>query len=68
MRLASLLTAIAGRVRLLAVLAVLLGLGAAPALAQTPCPANFEGQTAPITCMCSAQAVAGTGTVWGTGV
>jgi predicted nucleic acid-binding Zn ribbon protein len=68
MTLPSPLKASAGRVRLLAFLALLLGLGAAPALAQTPCPANFEGQTAPVTCMCSAQAVAGAGTVWGSGV
>ncbi|MFN6954950.1 MAG: LCCL domain-containing protein [Acetobacteraceae bacterium] len=68
MGLPSPLKAIAGRVRLLAFLALLLGVGAAPALAQTPCPANFWGQAAPITCMCTAQAIAGTGTVWGTGV
>jgi len=68
MRLASHLKGMARRLRLPAVLALLAGLGAAPALAQTPCPANFEGQTAPITCMCTAQAIAGTGTVWGTGV
>jgi predicted nucleic acid-binding Zn ribbon protein len=68
MRLAFDLKGMARRLHLPAVLALLAGLGAAPALAQTPCPANFEGQTAPITCMCTAQAIAGTGTVWGTGV
>lgn len=41
-------------------------LGAAPAVAQAPCPANFQGQTAPVTCTCDAQAAL-SGSVWGTG-
>lgn len=39
---------------------------ALPAAAQTPCPSDFQGQTAPITCGCAPDAAA-TGTVWGTG-
>jgi predicted nucleic acid-binding Zn ribbon protein len=44
----------------------LLALGAMPAAAQAPCPANFQGQSAPVTCMCEAQAAL-SGAVWGTG-
>lgn len=32
------------------------------------CPANAEGQSAPLTCRCPAEAVAEARTVWGTGV
>ena len=40
----------------------------APASAQAAaCPANFEGQTAPVTCACTPDQ-AMTGSVWGTGV
>jgi predicted nucleic acid-binding Zn ribbon protein len=51
--------------RVLAILG-LMALGAAPAAAQAPCPANFQGQTAPVTCLCEAQAAL-SGSVWGTG-
>jgi predicted nucleic acid-binding Zn ribbon protein len=36
------------------------------AVAQAPCPANFQGQTATLICSCSAEATR-TGTVWGSG-
>ena len=40
-----------------------------PAAAAEPaCPANGEGQAAPLTCRCTAEAVAETRTIWGTGV
>lgn len=39
----------------------------APARAQFACPANFQDQSAPITCTCSAEAVAA-GSVWGSDV
>ena len=39
---------------------------AAPAAAQSPCPANFQGQTAPVTCSCAPEAAL-SGNVWGTG-
>lgn len=39
-----------------------------PAAAEPACPANGEGQTAPLTCRCTAEAVAETRTIWGTGV
>jgi hypothetical protein len=39
---------------------------AAPAAAQAPCPANFQGQTAPVTCSCATEAAL-SGSVWGTG-
>ncbi|MBX6376076.1 MAG: hypothetical protein IRZ13_17845 [Acetobacteraceae bacterium] len=39
----------------------------APARAQFACPADFQDQSAPITCTCSAEAVAA-GSVWGSGV
>lgn len=39
----------------------------APAAAQSPCPANFQSQTAPITCACAPEAAL-SGSVWGTGV
>lgn len=48
-----------------AVAALLVLLGAGPAAAQAPCPTDFEGQAAPVTCLCSAQQAAA-GTVWGT--
>jgi len=44
---------------------MLLGIGTAAA--QDACPADFQGQGAPVTCLCSAQQ-AGVGTVWGTGL
>jgi predicted nucleic acid-binding Zn ribbon protein len=39
---------------------------AAPAAAQAPCPSNFEGQSAPVTCSCAPEA-AMSGSVWGSG-
>lgn len=47
---------------------VLLGLLllAAPAAAQSPCPADFQAQSAPLACSCSAEAAV-SGQVWGTG-
>ncbi len=43
-----------------------LALGVMPAAAQAPCPANFQGQTAPITCSCATEAAL-SGSVWGSG-
>jgi len=61
-------TAQPGETAVLRVIAILglMALGAAPAAAQAPCPADFEGQAAPITCLCEAQATQA-GSVWGTG-
>ncbi|WP_198369934.1 LCCL domain-containing protein [Roseomonas rosulenta] len=39
---------------------------AGPAAAQSPCPASFQGQTAPMTCACAPEAAV-SGGVWGTG-
>ncbi|BDG71094.1 LCCL domain-containing protein [Roseomonas fluvialis] len=39
---------------------------AAPAAAQAPCPANFQGQSAPVTCSCATEAAL-SGSVWGSG-
>jgi predicted nucleic acid-binding Zn ribbon protein len=44
----------------------LLGLMAAPAVAQAPCPTNFENQPGPVTCRCAPEA-AMSGSVWGSG-
>ncbi|MBR0652852.1 hypothetical protein GXW78_24560 [Roseomonas terrae] len=38
----------------------------APAVAQPACPGDFEGQSAPVACRCTAEA-ARTGRVWGSG-
>ncbi len=38
----------------------------APAAAQAPCPNDFQGGTAPLTCSCAPEAAA-SGQVWGTG-
>ena len=51
--------------RLMLALTGLLAL-ATTAAAQSPCPTNFQGQTAEITCACSAEATR-TGAVWGSG-
>jgi hypothetical protein len=39
---------------------------AAPAAAQSPCPADFQAQSAPLACSCSTEAAV-SGQVWGTG-
>lgn len=44
----------------------LVALGAAPAMAQPACPADFQNQSAPMTCRCAPEATMG-GTVWGSG-
>lgn len=51
--------------RLFLALAGVLGL-AGTAAAQAPCPTDFQGRTAPLTCTCSAEA-ARSGAVWGSG-
>ncbi|MBP0463778.1 hypothetical protein J5Y09_07640 [Roseomonas sp. PWR1] len=44
----------------------LLLLLAAPAMAQAPCPADFQAHSAPLVCSCSTEAAV-SGKVWGTG-
>ena len=44
----------------------LLALAVAPAMAQPACPADFQNQSAPMTCRCAPEATT-TGMVWGTG-